>query len=221
LGVKHAFIEKLANNVNDLLQNNKVKAFKLFSSMDTWGKRAEYIRTGLDLEIWEKNLDIYITKTKSPVAFMCTFNILSVTSFTQFLEKVLEWRKKYDHLFEDDDLTRRVRFDTPYLKEPLQYDMHILPKDEFLPYFDKTLKFIEDNMDENDRTKFTNLEYERFRRVRDYFATVNYDWERVAEGRKDFYNWFTEYDRRRNTNFLETFPDMASFYNSCKVEAEK
>jgi hypothetical protein len=99
--------------------------------------------------------------------------------------------------------------------------MHILPKDEFLPYFDKTLKFIEDNMDENDRTKFTNLEYERFRRVRDYFATVNYDWERVAEGRKDFYNWFTEYDRRRNTNFLETFPDMASFYNSCKVEAEK
>ena len=221
LGVKHAFIEKLANNVNDLLQNNKVKAFKLFSSMDTWGKRAEYIRTGLDLEIWEKNLDIYITKTKSPVAFMCTFNILSVTSFTQFLEKVLEWRKKYDHLFEDDDLTRRVRFDTPYLKEPLQYDMHILPKDEFLPYFDKTLKFIEDNMDENDRTKFTNLEYERFRRVRDYFATVNYDWERVAEGRKDFYNWFTEYDRRRNTNFLETFPDMESFYNSCKVEAEK
>jgi hypothetical protein len=188
--------------------------------MDTWGKRAEYLRTGLDLDTWEKNVDIYLTKTKSPIAFMCTFNILSVTSFTDFLAKVLEWRKKYDYLFEDDDLTRRVRFDTPYLKEPLQYDMHILPKDEYLPYFDKTLKFIEDNMDENDRTKFSQLEYERFRRVRDYFASVNYDEARVNEGRKDFYNWFTEYDYRRSTNFLETFPDMAPFWQLCKEQAE-
>lgn len=221
LGVKSAFIEKLANNVNDLLQNKKVKQFKLFSSMDTWGKRAEYLRTGLDVELWEKNLDIYITKTKSPVAFMCTFNILSVTSFVDFLEKVLEWRKKYDHLFPEGDLTRIVRFDTPYLKEPLQYDMQILPKDEYLQHFDKILKFIEDNKDENDRTKFTDLEYERFRRVRDYFANVDYEEDRVNEGRRDFYNWFTEYDRRRNVNFVETFPDMVSFWDLCKQEIEK
>lgn len=152
---------------------------------------------------------------------MCTFNILSVTSFTDFLEKVLEWRKKYDHLFPEGDLTRIVRFDTPYLKEPLQYDMQILPKDEYLQHFDKILKFIEDNKDENDRTKFTDLEYERFRRVRDYFATVNYEEDRVNEGRRDFYNWFTEYDRRRNVNFVETFPDMVSFWNLCKQEIEK
>jgi organic radical activating enzyme len=221
LGVKSAFIEKLANNVNDLLQNNKVKQFKLFSSMDTWGQRAEYLRTGLDIELWEKNLDIYITKTKSPVAFMCTFNILSVTSFTQFLEKVLEWRKKYDHLFPAGDVTRKVRFDTPYLKEPLQYDMQILPKQEYLKHFDNILQFIQDNKDENDRTKFSDLEYERFRRVRDYFANVDYSEERVNEGRKDFYNWFTEYDRRRNVNFVETFPDMVDFWNLCKQEAEK
>jgi organic radical activating enzyme len=221
LGVKSAFIEKLATNVNDLLTNKKVKQFKLFSSMDTWGKRAEYLRTGLDVELWERNLDIYITKTKSPVAFMCTFNILSVTSFTDFLQKVLEWRKKYDHLFPEGDLTRIVRFDTPYLKEPLQYDMQILPKDEYLQHFDKILKFIEDNKDENDRTKFTDLEYERFRRVRDYFATVDYTPERVNEGRRDFYNWFTEYDRRRNVNFVETFPDMAKFWDLCKSESEK
>jgi organic radical activating enzyme len=221
LGVKSAFIEKLANNVNDLLQNNKVKQFKLFSSMDTWGQRAEYLRTGLDIELWEKNLDIYITKTKSPVAFMCTFNILSVTSFTQFLEKVLEWRKKYDHLFPAGDVTRKVRFDTPYLKEPLQYDMQILPKQEYLKHFDNILQFIQDNKDENDRTRFSDLEYERFRRVRDYFANVDYSEERVNEGRKDFYNWFTEYDRRRNVNFVETFPDMIDFWNLCKQEAEK
>ncbi len=221
LGIKTAMVERLVENVNDLLANKKVKSFKLFSSMDTWGARAEYLRTGLDLEVWERNLDLYVTQTKSPIAFMCTFNILSVTSFTDFLAKVLEWRAKYDHLFADRSNVRKIRFDTPYLKEPLQYDMHILPKEEYLPHFDKILKFIDDNRDENDATKFSDLEYERFRRVRDYFATVNYTEQRIKEGRKDFYNWFTEYDYRRETNFLETFPDMAKFWIMCKLEAHR
>jgi len=216
LGVKPSLIDKLAENINELIENKKIKQFKLFSSMDTWFGRAEYIRTGLKLILWETNLDTYITQTRSPITFMCTFNILSVTSFTDFLQKVLDWRKKYNHVFDNIDNERMIRFDTPYLKEPLQYDMQILPKEEFLPYFDKILQFIDDNRDENDRTKFSDLEYERFRRVRDYFAQVNYDEHKVNEGRIDFYNWFTEYDKRRNTNFIETFPEMNDFWEECK-----
>lgn len=216
LGVKSSLVEKLAENVNELIENQKIKRFKLFSSMDSWGKRAEYIRTGLDLDLWEKNLDTYVTTTRSPITFMCTFNILSVTSFTEFLAKVLEWRTKYDNLFIKDNNERMIRFDTPYLKEPLQYDMQILPKEQFLPHFDKILKFIDDNRDESDRTKFSDLEYERFRRVRDYFAQVNYDEHKVKEGRIDFYNWFTEYDKRRQTNLVETFPEMQYFWEYCK-----
>lgn len=216
LGVSSRFVERLADNVTDLLDNHKVRQFKLFSSMDAWGKRAEYMRTGLDVELWERNLDIYLTKTRSPISIMCTFNILSVTTFTDFLEKVLEWRRKYQPILNPGGYGRKIRFDIPYLKEPLQYDMLILPKEEFLPYFDKILKFIDDNRDERDPTKFTDLEYENFRRVRDYFATKEYDEHRVLDGRRDFYNWFNEYDRRRGTNFLETFPEMTDFYNQCK-----
>jgi organic radical activating enzyme len=215
LGISSRLVEKLSDNVNDLLLNKKIKSFKLFSSMDTWGNRAEYLRTGLDLELWEKNLDIYLTKTNRPISIMCTFNILSVTSFVDFLQKILEWRTKYQNTLNPNGFGRRIRFDTPYLKEPLQYDMLLLPKEEFLPYFDKILKFISDNQDEKDPTKFTDIEYEKFRRVRDYFATKNYDEDKIKEGRNDFYNWFTEYDRRRMVNFLETFPEMCDFFNKC------
>ncbi len=215
LGVKTAMVERLADNVNDLLSNKKIRGFKVFSSMDTWGNRAEYLRTGLDLDLWEKNLDLFIRKTGSPVTFMCTFNILSVTSYISFLEKVLEWRAKYKDIY-DTSKTRKIIFDIPYLKEPLQYDMLILPKEEYLPYFDKILEFVKNNLDENDSTKFSDLEYERFRRVRDYFATKSYSEERLLEGRKDFYNWFTEYDARRNVNFLETFPEMSAFFKECQ-----
>jgi hypothetical protein len=213
-------VEKFADNVKDILANQKVKTFKLFSSMDSWGARAEYIRTGLDINLWERNLDTYISKTNSPVSIMCTFNILSVTSFIDFLQKILEWRSKYQPILNPDGYGRRIRFDVPYLKEPLQYDMLILPKEEFLPHFDAILKFIDDNRDEMDPTKFTDMEYEKFRRVRDYFATANYDEVKVKEGRIDFYNWFTEHDRRRNIDFLETFPEMKNFWNQCKLLAE-
>jgi organic radical activating enzyme len=225
LGYTPRRMEKLVNVVNDLVENNKIKGVKLFTSMDTWGKRAEYLRTGLDIATWEENQDIYLRGAQSHITHMVTFNILSVTSFKEYLKKVLEWRKKYEEVIPNNlgsaDDVRKIRFDTPYLKEPLQYDIHILPKDKFLPYFDDILQFINDNIDESDRTKFSKLEYERFRRVRDYFASEHYSEDRINEGRIDFYNWFTEYDRRRGTNFLDTFPEMTEFYNLCKHTAER
>ena len=63
---------------------------------------------------------------------------------------------------------------------------------------------------------FSGLEYERFRRVRDYVASTQYDDERIRRGRIDFYKWFNEYDKRRGTNFLETFPEMEGFYRMCE-----
>lgn len=225
LGYTHRHMERFVPIVNDLIENNKIRGLKMFTSMDTWGEQAEYLRTGLDLDTWEKNQDLYLRGVKSHITHMVTFNVLSVVGFKKYLQKVLEWRQKYDNIIPDnlgqDELVRKIRFDTPYLKEPLQYDMHILPKEDFLPYFDDILQFIKDNLDNQDRTKFDDIEYERFRRLRDYFESTQYDEQRVKEGRRDFYHWFTEYDKRREVNFLETFPEYEKFWNTCKAEADK
>jgi hypothetical protein len=142
---------------------------------------------------------------------MITFNILCVTTFKSLLGKILEWRKKYN----TDDV-QLVRFDTPYLKEPLQYDMNILPKDEFMFYMQESLDYIKNNVDDADLTKFNTVEYEKFRRVVDYMGNSNYADDMVEQGRKDFYNWFTALDERRGTNFVETFPELEDFFNECK-----
>jgi len=212
-GIKPILIDRLVERVNKLIEENKIKSFKMFTSIDTWGTPAEYIRTGLDLEVWERNFDKYMSETKLPITFMITFNILSVTTFQSLLEKILEWRKKYKFVTE-----HKVRFDTPYLKEPLQYDMNILPKDEFMPYMYSHLQFIKKNVNDKNVEKFSSLEYEKFRRVVDYMEATVYSNERIKEGRKDFYNWFTEYDRRRAVDFVTTFPTMINFYNSCRDE---
>ena len=214
LGVKTVLVDRLAEKVKDLIANKKIRRFKMFTSLDTWGKPAEYIRTGLDLEVWEKNFHTYLTNTVTPITFMVTFNILTVTNFKSLLEKFLEWRRQYgwyDHLKE-----HRIRFDTPYLKEPLQYDMNILPKKEFMPYMRDALDFMKANVDNDSSAKFTELEYEKFRRVVDYMETTVYDDKLLKEGRTDFHRWFTEFDRRRGTNFLETFPEYKQFFLDSK-----
>lgn len=214
LGVKHLLVERLSERVEKLRVEGKIRRFKLFTSLDTWGPRAEYIRTGLDLVDWERNFHTYLSTTKNPITFMITFNILAVTSFKGLLEKMLEWRRQYgwyDHLKE-----HRIRFDTPYLKEPLQYDMNILPKEEFMPFMYEALDYIKENIDNSASDKFTELEYEKFRRVVDYMETTHYSDDKLKEGRTDFQRWFTEFDRRRGTNFLETFPEYKKFYLDCK-----
>jgi organic radical activating enzyme len=212
-GIKPILMERLVERVNKLLSEKKIKTFKMFTSLDTWGKPAEYIRTGLNLEVWEQNFHTYMSKTNLPLTFMITFNILTVTNFQDLLEKFLEWRKIYKH-----QSWATVRFDTPYLKEPLQYDMNILPKDKFMPYMYAHLEFIKNNIDDKNVEKFNSLEYEKFRRVVDYMESTVYSKEKLKEGRRDFYNWFTEYDRRRGTDFVSIFPKMIEFYNSCKDE---
>ena len=214
-GVKPILIDRLVEKVNNLVNEKKIRDFKIFTSIDTWNEQAEYIRTGLDIDVWERNLDTYLTNTSLPITFMITFNILTVTNFQNLLSKILEWRSKYNG--SNQNKWQRIRFDTPFLKEPLQYDMNILPKDQFMPYMHSHLQFIKDNLDDKDRTKFSDLEYEKFRRVVDYMQNTTYDEQKLEEGRRDFYQWFTEYDRRRGTDFIKTFPELENFYYECRT----
>ena len=213
LGVKTVLVERLTTRINHLLKTKKIKSFKLFTSIDTWGAQAEYIRTGLDLKVWERNLDLYLTKTDQPITFMITVNILSIPKFKDLLKKILEWRKRYNKLWQPK--WQRIRFDTPYLKEPLQYDINILPK-HYITYMIDSLEFIKEHSKGWTRGKFSELEYQKFYRVVKYMETTYYDEQKLQQGRKDFYNWFTELDRRRNTNFEKTFPELFGFYTICK-----
>ena len=216
LGTKTVLIERLADKVKKLVEENKIQSFKLFTSMDTWGERAEYIRTGLDLELWEQNFHTYVQHSNSPITFMITFNIFSVTSFKSLLEKFLEWREQYGWFEEKTHDKHRIRFDTPYLRDPIQYDMNILPKEEFMPYMYESLQFMKDNVDDNASNKFTTIEYEKFKRVVDYMAETNYDEKKLIEGRRDFYNWFNELDDRRENDLLTVYPEMLEFYRLCQ-----
>ena len=213
LGVKQGLVKKFTDKIKKLKDDKKIRSFKLYTSIDTWTKRAEYPRHGLDIELWESNLDYYLTTTNMPVTFMVTFNIFSVTSFNTLLEKILEWRLKYNT--DNQSQWQLIRFDTPHLKEPSIYDMNILPKADYMPYMETHLKFIHDNIDEEDKTKFSRMEYEKFKRVVDYMKGTFYNEDKLNLARQDFYAWFSEHDYRRKTDIYSVFPEMKDFIDHC------
>jgi hypothetical protein len=75
---------------------------------------------------------------------------------------------------------------------------------------DNTLEFIKSS------EWLSDLEYEKFLRVTDYMKAKTIPEEKIRAGRRDFYSFFTENDKRLGTNLLTTFPEYTEFYNFCK-----
>lgn len=220
LGVTNNKVIKLSNKISKLLKEKKIKCFKLYTSIDSWGPQAEYMRRGLECNLWEQNLDTFLTTTKCPVNLMITYNVLSVVSFRKLLEKVLQLRKKYNSGLNS---TQLLGIDTPYLKEPPHWMINILPQ-EFGKYLDADLQFIKDNLriTSLQTSKFSEHEYEKFKRVRDYFYSggEKITSDLLMRGRRDFYAFFEEYDSRSDLNLLELFPEYKDFMEMCKTTYE-
>lgn len=216
MGVPHAIFQKFVNKVSYIVSEKKVKEFRLYTSIDTWGPRAEYIRNGLDCTLWEQNMRYYLDHIKdSRINFMCTFNVFSVTSFKLLLEKILIWRKEYPAK-DASGFMKRINFDTPYLKEPPHWMINILPA-SFLSYMEENLDFMIKNKQSSEYPEgFDELEIQKFTRLKDYMETHPIKEEAIRQGRRDFYTFFTEHDKRRNTSLLTTFPDYSDFYDLCK-----
>ena len=205
LGVTENKVHQLISTVKNLLKEKKIKKFSLYTSIDSYGEKAEYMRTGLDCDLWERNLKSVLNAGGS-VNLMCTFNILSVTNFKLLLEKIIEWRKEYGK--------DKVKFDTPYLKTPIHWTLDILTED-FDQYMNETLSFIENN------DWFTDIECEKFKRIVNYMKNSVPDQSHIIRGRRDFYVFFKESDNRLGTDFLKTFPEYSNFYKLCQETYER
>jgi hypothetical protein len=124
----------------------------------------------------------------------------------------------------------RVLIDIPYLRHPTFLDASIaslpLVQDYLLPAID----FMYKNLSHGDwggNVGFDDWEARKMRRTLvgivdkaqehcdDSDITTN---PVTRQNRTRFYNFITQYDKRRDTNFLATFPEYAEFYELCRQE---
>ena len=214
-------LDKFIEKIKIIVFENKVKRFKIFTSAEAYGAQAEYIRDGMDYNLWIANIERMLTEIPGlSFTIMSTYNALSVPSYSRFLEDVIMLKRKY---FKPQFKFSPVLLDIPYLRYPQHQSIFVLTE-EFVQTVHDHVTFMYTHLESKEwegsvYRGFHSHEAERMKRI--YEMILNHpkgNNEAYNDiKRKDFVIFVDEHDRRRGTNFLKTFPEMEKFYNLCKT----
>ncbi len=145
---------------------------------------------------------------------MSTYNALSIFSYEQFLKDVLDIKLKYSV---PGTVYSPIMIDIPYLRYPEHQAIFILPKD-IIVLMDKQIEFMQNNEEDTNLRPFKGFfqfETEKLKRLR-ALVIHKEDSNEITIEQKDFIKFVDEHDKRRGTNFLNTFPEFTEFYNRIK-----
>jgi organic radical activating enzyme len=216
--VDDGLFEKYIGYVKQLCSTD-IEHFMQFVSLDSGiADHAEYIRHGLRFHRMQNNVHRFLGEIphRNSLTFIITMNNLSVLGLQRQLQWILDLRKSYSTTYQ------RVWFDTPLLRTPSWQSLQILPS-VYADRLEQIADWMESNLEtaENPFQGFKDYEVQRMRRDIDWMREgKNLSTEYISKQRADFYRFFDEHDKRRNTKFLETFPEMREFWNECRYWAQ-
>ena len=204
-------IDKFIEKANILCSQNKIKELVVYTSVEGTNNQAEYTRYGLKYDKFWNNVDKILTKLpKVTVNIMATFNALSVFTYEDLLEDVFQMKKKH-HNGQRYKISA-VQLDTSYLRWPSHLSVKILPEEFKELILNSAVKALYYGMKEytQDNYGFSNVEIQKIKRIYDYAISDSlFD---VEKNRKDFVIFVDELDKRRGTDFINTFPQLKKLY---------
>lgn len=212
-GVGSSLIEKFTTSVKKLLSENKIKSFELHTSLDSSGAQAEYIRHGLKFDEYQRNIEGFLERVPlADVAFMCTYNALSVVGFRGLIDWVVSLRERFQIS------GRKINLDIPHLTGPAHQSIRIL-SDDYQDIIRADIEYMKQKvLSPSNPSGVRRMEIAKLERILSWMSQPTE--QKTERLQADFYLYFSEHDRRRKTNFLETFPEMVSFWRHCQKKAE-
>jgi organic radical activating enzyme len=187
--------------IDKLIQKSKnVKHFQLYTSCESVGAHANYIRCGLEYDTWKNNLIRIGTEANiKSVNIMMTINSLCLFSITDFLDEMHEL-KKLPGMVRPIVSLNLLRF--PSFQSALALPDHIKNhcREQISTWYDS----IKNNSLWN--------EYERasIERLIDYLHVVDAPHRRTSNRItlwRDFKTFYAEYDKRRGLS-ISVFPKI-------------
>ncbi len=219
---------RLAINSNlmakpDLLQKlidatQHINRFHLYTSCEAYGAQAEYIRDGLNWDTWTHNFERICSESRiEGLHMMMTINALCLDTITQFLDWVLDMKRKYGH--------NRPGISVNILRFPSFQSPLTLPDSLRKMYHDEVYSWLknvreEAEVDKNGRLLLAEWEQDQISRLVEYLDVVKTPHRNTADRNlleHDFKVFYEQYDARRGFEFRKTFPRLGEFYDSIRV----
>lgn len=203
LGAKPELIDRLLD------YTRKIKHFHLYTSNESIGTQAEYIRDGLVWNEWKNNVERFLDEQRlEGLHIMSTINALCLESLTQFLDLAMSWKMKYP--------AANINFTLNILRTP-GFQSPLVLSDDLRMQFCGELR---DWFARNTGNRFLkSMEINHIQRLIDYLNVVKtphgeaFDRDRLQH---DFKSFYQQYDQRRGKDFVSAFPRMAQWYQSLR-----
>jgi len=203
LGQKDELFEEL------LKASHNIKSFHLYTSCETIGSNAEYIRDGLKWEKWITNVERMLKEGNvKSINCMMTINALCLFHITDFMDEMLRLKRTYK--------TSSPNCSFNILRFPSFQSIVTLPKEIREERANHIEKWINDNYDGGGNF-FLDWERDGMLRMVSYIREVETGHSHTSslESReRDFKSFYMQYDIRRNKNFVNTFPELKDWFES-------
>lgn len=214
LSVPEKTLNRFLELSSTLVKKKCVKKYEIYTSIDTYGPQAEYIRAGLQSnEFWQNAEKTLNRLPEINLVVMCTFNFLSLFSFEKLLEHLAQLKLRYRS---PDGSLPRIQLSTSYLRFPL-FMAADLALPEHLVYLEKALDFMLRNSRVDNQIIFTEFEIHQVRRILEMLRYQKLPEDQRQQRQTAFYQYFKEYDRRKGLNFSNVFPELKTFFEEGKV----
>lgn len=189
--------------------SHSIADFQLYTSNESMMGQAEYIRHGLDWNVWRTNIRKILTQGNvKGLHVMCTINALCLDSLPEFLTYLLEMKGKYGKDFPTFTLNI-LRF--PSFQSPL-----VLPDNIRMEYAMRLRKWLNKH---KESPLLHEMEINHVKRLIDYLDVVktphdeSFDLDKL---RHDFKMFYDQYDVRRNLSFHLEFPRLADWFDGLR-----
>ena len=179
----------------------------LYTSNESVGKHAEYIRDGLQWDAWANNVEKLLQSGKlRGLHVMNTINALCLESLPQFLDIIVQWKQEFGR--------DAIDFSLNIMRFPSFQSALVLPDNLRRMYKVK----LQDWYDDNHKNDFIgHMELNQVQRLIDYLDVVKTPHLGAAEREvleQDFKQFHEQYDQRRGKDFRKTFPGLGVWYNN-------
>jgi organic radical activating enzyme len=197
-------------DIDRLLSSIEGQAVDIYTSMEATGAQAEYIRDGLDYTAWLANVQKLLDSDDiRAVHCMCTINALCLETLPKLLNSIIHLKTCYGR--------DRVNFTLNILRFPSFQSALILPDHLRTQYQDHLQTWLDTNCDD---PLLHEHEINHMQRLIDYLDVVktpHSDTFDMPKLHNDFKQFFTQYDLRRGKDFVQTFTQLAEWYNDIQV----
>ena len=201
LGFDSEKLMEFTNAISDLPH------VELYTSMESLGAQAEYIRDGLDYDQWLRNVHALLkSNTVKALHVMCTINALCLDSLPRFLNTLLDLKRLYGR--------DKINFTLNILRFPSFQSALVFPDTIRERYRAELAEWLYKN---RANPWLHEHEVNHAQRLVDYLDVVKTPHSDTFELPKllnDFREFYQQYDQRRGKDFAAAFPKLKQWYQS-------